>query len=62
MPTFVVIAENYIKPGGEMVARWIGTVEADSLEQARRLAEAKWPRWTLLVREAADSPPPPDHV
>jgi hypothetical protein len=57
MPIYIVVAENYVKRAGRMEARWIGNVEADSIDSARRIAKGKWPRLTLTIHELDSQPP-----
>jgi hypothetical protein len=54
---FVVIAEHDVQRAGRMEARTLGFVDADSLAQARRLAEATFPGLTLTVSKQTEPPP-----
>jgi hypothetical protein len=50
MARYLVIAENYVDRAGRIESRTVGYVDADTLEQARRLATT-YPTLKLYVVE-----------
>ena len=58
MPRYIVIAENYGGRAGRIESRTVGYIDADTLEQARRLAKATYPNLRLNVVEKLSLLPP----
>jgi hypothetical protein len=58
--TYVAIAEGVARRAGRREARTVGTVEADSRDEAERLARERWPglRLTIGTPSRPHSSPP----
>jgi hypothetical protein len=57
MRNFIVIAENYARRAGRLEPRTVGFVQAESSEQARRLAEIAYPGLKLRIAEPSSDLP-----
>ena len=55
--TYVVIAEHPGQRAGRLDGRAIGTVDADTVTTARRVATQRWPNLALTIREPDDRGP-----
>jgi hypothetical protein len=51
MPTYVVWGESLRKRGRRWEPKWLGNIDAESLDAARRIAAERWPGIKLNVDE-----------
>jgi hypothetical protein len=58
MPTFVVWGESLRKRGQRWEPKWLGDIDAKSLDDAHRIAAERWPGIRFNISQQTNAPPP----